>query len=185
MNQIYSHNFYSIITPPNKEELLKEISNIPKSLDQYFSWKTGCEVETQRLDKNKISNLITPSLHLFLKNFNFEKSIDVELVDVWRNVYRKGCFQEIHDHIEDCDFSSVLFMDDPHKDFGKFYFYNRNITELSSSWRKILFPSGHNKIIEPQRGDILFFPSHMLHGVIPHKSHKTRTTITFNFKFVP
>ncbi len=181
---IYSHNFYSLITPPNKEDLLSKLKNIQKTKNQYFSWKTGCDVETERLDKNQISDLITPSLHLFLRDLDLKKTVDVELVDVWKNVYRKGCFQEIHDHIEDCDFSSVLFMDDQEKDFARFFFYNRNITELSSNWRKILFPYGHNYVIDHKKGDILFFPSHMLHGVMQHKSNKPRTTVTFNFKFM-
>lgn len=184
MKEIYCQNFYDIITPPNKKELLEKLSNISKSRDQFFSWKTGCNVETERIEKSEVSNLISPSVHVFLRNFKFIKTIDVELVDVWKNVYGKGCFQEIHDHIDDCDFSSVLFMNEPSENFGKFYFYNRNITEISQSWRKLLFPYGYNKIIEPQKGDILFFPSHMLHGVIPHKSNKTRTTFTFNFKFM-
>ena len=35
-------------------------------------------------------------------------------------------------------------------------------------------------IIEGKRGDILFFPSHMLHGVSPHKSDNPRITISGN-----
>ena len=34
--------------------------------------------------------------------------------------------------------------------------------------------------IEPDKGDILFFPSHMLHGVSPHKSDTPRVTISGN-----
>jgi uncharacterized protein (TIGR02466 family) len=184
MHNIYTQNFYSLITPPNKEELLSEIKNIPLSFEQFFSWKTGCEVETQRLDKNKLQNLITPTLHLFLKNFDFKQSIDIELVEVWKNVYKKGCFQEIHDHADNCDFASVFFMDDWHQDSAQFYFYNRNSTEVTTNWRKILYPNGHNFIVEPKKGDILFFPSYMLHGVTPHKSNKIRTTVAFNFKFL-
>ena len=41
---------------------------------------------------------------------------------------------------------------------------------------------GDSISIEPERGDILFFPSHMLHGVTPHKSDTPRITVSGNIK---
>ena len=34
--------------------------------------------------------------------------------------------------------------------------------------------------IEPDKGDIVFFPSHMIHGVSPHKSDNPRITVSGN-----
>ena len=33
-------------------------------------------------------------------------------------------------------------------------------------------------------GDIILFPSYLLHGVSPHKLRKPRTTISFNLQFI-
>ena len=33
-------------------------------------------------------------------------------------------------------------------------------------------------------GDILFFPSYMLHGVTQHRLRKPRTTVSFNIQFI-
>ena len=37
-----------------------------------------------------------------------------------------------------------------------------------------------NSTIEEKKGDILFFPSHMIHGVTPHQSDIPRITISGN-----
>ena len=34
--------------------------------------------------------------------------------------------------------------------------------------------------IEAEKGDIVFFPSHMIHGVSPHKSDNPRITVSGN-----
>ena len=185
IHQLYLQNFYYIISPPNKKELVDSCINEKLSTDQSFLWKKSCSVETKRIEKERISTLIVPSLQLFLKNFDIKSScMDIQITDIWMNTYKKGDFQEIHDHSDGSDFSAVLFLDDHESDFSNFYFYNRNSVEITNSWRKILYPKGYNITINPKKGDFLFFPSHILHGVTPHKSHKKRRTISFNFKFL-
>ena len=39
-------------------------------------------------------------------------------------------------------------------------------------------------VIIPKAGDIIFFPSYMLHGVTPHRMEEPRTTIAFNLRFI-
>ena len=70
----------------------------------------------------------------------------------------------------------VYFMNDG----DEFYFYDRNSTSLTHSIKDLI---GYKNTygIESKAGDIMFFPSHMLHGVSPIKNDATRITMSVNF----
>ena len=63
--------------------------------------------------------------------------------------------------------------------FAEFYFVDRIIDPTPHSLKKLLkmedlwYP-------EVNKGDIVIFPAHMLHGVSPHKSDVVRKTLSFN-----
>ena len=61
----------------------------------------------------------------------------------------------------------------------EFYFYDRNSINLSRSMKKLL-NYGDSYTVRAESGDIMFFPSHMLHGVCPSKTLE-RTTMSVNF----
>ena len=179
MTKIFSSYFYSIIEPPNKEELLNIAENPPLHERQYFEWSEDCSVNVERLPYDVFGKLINPSLIEFQKEFQIDRPFAVE--DIWKPTYTKGSYQEIHDH-SGCEISCVLFLDDLEEDGSKFFFYNRHSSELSLSWLEYL-PDVHptNYYIDYKRGDAIFFPSYMLHGVSCHRSDNRRRTIAFNF----
>ncbi len=179
MTTIFSSYFYSIIEPPNKEELLNIAENPPLHEKQYFEWSEDCSVSVERLPYDVFGKLITPSLIEFQKEFQIDRPFAVE--DIWKTTYTRGSYQEIHDH-SGCEISCVLFLDDLEEDGSKFFFYNRHSSELSLSWLEYL-PDQHptNYYVDYKRGDAIFFPSYMLHGVTCHRSDKQRRTVAFNF----
>ena len=67
---------------------------------------------------------------------------------------------------------------------GNFYFYNRHAIELLKPQQQLisnLFDTSYLSFVPSVvKGDILIFPSYLMHGVTMHKSEKTRTTISFN-----
>ena len=64
-------------------------------------------------------------------------------------------------------------------DGDEFYFYDRNSSQLTPSIKRLVdYSNAHG--IKAKAGDILFFPSHMLHGVSPHRLDTPRTTISGN-----
>ena len=73
-------------------------------------------------------------------------------------------------------------MDDYKENDAKFYFLNERSRVTSEAWTGLSDTMGDSISIEPERGDILFFPSHMLHGVTPHKSDTPRITVSGNIK---
>ena len=106
---------------------------------------------------------------------NYTFTID----EVWKNTYHRYYHQEQHDH-QGYELSFVIFMNDFHEDDAHFYFVNERNRVTPPDWADMCYGMPENLIIEPKRGDILFFPSHMLHGVSPHKSDTPRITISGN-----
>ena len=190
IHRIFPLHFYSLFPAPNKEEIFETLKNIKvnREATDKIRWNSQCKVEVEVLDKKVVENLLRPSLDKFFSMM--ESSIDINLVvkflSAWRNTYRKGGFQELHDHVdgeglEDCHLSGCIFLDDFHLDASRFYFYNRHLSEVPVLWRK-LNKLSHSFGLKPKAGDVLFFPSYMLHGVTLHKLMKPRRTISFNIQ---
>ena len=188
IRNIFSNNFYSLFAAPNRGDIFESLKNIKvdRVATKKVTWNTGCNVDVEILDKEAIENLFLPSLNIFFSKLESNNTnVEVKLLSVWRNTYQKGGFQDMHDHLdgddEECHLSGCFFLDDYHKDAGNFYFYNRHSSEVPVLWRRLNthWPSLY---VEQKAGDILFFPSYMLHGVSLHKIRKPRTTISFNMK---
>lgn len=166
-----------LITPPNKDEVIEAAENIQlkPSNDQEFSWGNRCLSKKERIEPTEIFQLIKPSFQIFKDSIS-NRSIGLKLTDAWRNIYYKGYHQEVHDH-SDADLSAVLFLNDYEKGSGEFYFFDRYSSEINGIWDKIL---SRNDSINYKAGDIIFFPSYMLHGVTPLISGE-RVSFAFNF----
>ena len=145
-------------------------------------WAKACSVKVEGLFTDDLMPYIAPTVNNFLKGANMSYK-DLKVNQPWRNTYEKGGFQELHDH-GDAFLSGCIFLDNPDPDFGNFYFYNRHSIELLKPQRQLidnLFGTSYLSFIpNVLKGDILIFPSYMMHGVTMHKSEKIRRTISFN-----
>jgi len=171
---IFANNFYHLITPSHNKLLGKTLDLYS---DQNFSWGEACIVEKERIDPYSILEILEPFTWQLMKEMGV--SLELQLTDVWRNTYYKGSFQEPHDH-PFCALSAVIFLDDCNpEDGGRFYFKDRHQYELGP-WAQLFNVDIH--YVQYKKGDILFFPSYMVHGVTPYKSKsKTRQTISINY----
>lgn len=122
---------------------------------------------------DNIKNLITI---LCRPNFNL---MNLELKVAWTIYGQKYGFHEFHNHIgwAKTDISAVLFLKTPQK--------NENLTgELHFVMRE---ENKNNdlslKRYAPEEGDLIFFPSHVLHGTTP-QSEGLRHTLNMDFKIV-
>jgi len=185
MLDVITHNYFSLIDPPNKEDLLSNIENLNLTENQEFSWVDGCSIEVERLDlREDFIPLFKPSLSIFFNELELDcrkANLSIYCHEIWRNTYKKGCFQEVHHHTP-FHLSGCLFLTDEQEDDGKFFFYNQGYTEVYREWRDLGF-SGDRKTIRAERGKLLLFPSYMLHGVSVHKSNNIRKTVSFNLIF--
>ena len=170
INHIFSNGWFSLITPPNKKDLIRGVKRASVREDYKIKWDKDCKVKTQPLDEEELSSVLIPSIKLFLDQLDRDLSgLKVELTSIWRNIYKKGYYQEIHNHItvEGCNISAVLFLEDYHPKASHLYLYNKHGSDVD---------------IKPNAGQIIFFPSHLLHGVTHHQLGSPRTTIAFNLK---
>ena len=101
------------------------------------------------------------------------------MYDPWLNLQKKGYYQEIHDHAG-LDISSVFFANDG-IDFGKFFFVDRHSCNFSEEYEDLISYTNHHQP-SVKRGDIIFFSSHLLHGVSSHENDEIRKTLSVNFK---
>ena len=177
------HHFYSIIDPPNKKDLLFLLESANLNTNNTPDWVNHCNIKFERVEINQnLWETLYPSLDIFFKEVNLNtQNLKLSINDIWKNTYKKGFFQETHDHLP-LHLSGVIFLTDEQKDDGKFFFFNQHASEISKEWRDIGL-SAQKHYIKAEKGKILLFPSYMLHGVSMHKTNNPRKTVAFNIEF--
>lgn len=176
MKTIFPINFYYQFQAPNSQEFISFLDQIECKKDPQ-EWNKLCLLDTTKIEIPDVISYLNPSIKIFLNQIKYKGSINLQRP--WVNFYQKGYFQEIHDHLPGSDFSCVFFVNGG-ENFSNFYFWNKNYNDSSSNVNKIM-NFGRMNTINTKPGDILFFPSHLFHGVTPHNSDTVRKTLSFNF----
>ena len=163
----------------------------------------GCEIEGKEIkfdyifsELNKHINIFTGLLGIdskFTYNICMDSSCKKLHNDTWINMYNKGHYQDEHFHMIDEDdeeyeghptsyFSFTYFAKyDPQKD-GKFTFIDPSPGPmLFEQWSNQCRYFKQEIIPEVKEGDILIFPSHMIHKVSEQMTVGPRITFSGNF----
>ena len=183
------NDFYSVVKPENKNEIIEHCLNAIELPKQDFDWGDECLSEKVYLKLTGFTEILKPYVIKVLSEVVDEgMAYGFSVDEVWKNTYHRYYHQEVHDH-QGYELSFVIFMNDYQENDAKFYFVNERIRVTSSNWTNLCSGATgampDNLEIEPDKGDILFFPSHMLHGVSPHKSDTPRVTISGNIRIQP
>jgi len=105
----------------------KEIEDIVNSLTEddidndAFNWGYNCDMDRTPVRDSNIYPLISDNLQAFAEGIGLK--IKAKIWEPWLNSYKKGQYQEIHDHAEHI-FGAVVFINEG-IDFAKFYFMDR------------------------------------------------------------
>ena len=174
----FNSNFFYKYQAVNAEEFIKEVEACSSQWidNTNFTWGIHSDSDKVPLKLRDFEYLMKPNIDMLIDEIGSD--ITPKYSDPWINMYTRGQYQEIHDH-HGVDFASVFFANDG-EDFAKFYFHNRHSIDMSARNKKI-FKTGERSEINTKAGDIIFFPSHMLHGVSPHNSDVVRKTFAVNF----
>ena len=177
----FHNDFYSLVSPKNKNEIVKHCLNpfleLPKD-DENFEWGSECLSEKVGLKPIGFTELLEPYIIQVLNGIIDEGTpYGFTIEEVWKNTYHRYYHQEQHDHLG-YELSFVIFMNDSQENAARLYFVNERIRVTSPSWIDMSTLMGDNFSIEERKGDIIFFPSHMLHGVSPHRLDTPRTKIS-------
>ena len=170
--------FYTIFSAPNADELIEFVNKTSDTKDidnDHFEWGSKCKIDRIPIPWQDAIELYKPSIELLYKELN--KSFSYTLFDPWINLYKKGYYQEIHAH-KGYDISSVFFANDG-DNFSELFFSDRNSIGFSYKYEQLI---SYNSIfnLKYKKGDIVFFPSHLLHGVTAHESDEIRKTMSVN-----
>lgn len=178
MKQCFSSYFYFQYRMPNFDVLVDRLKTASKYNDDNFTWGDLCKIDRESLVIDDWCDLLSQPMQLLSQDLGL--TITARLSHPWVNLYDRGGFQEIHYH-DDCDIAAVICLNDG-PDFSKFYFWDGHHTDYSHAWIKMMPKLGWSNIYYPdiKAGDIIFFPSHMFHGVTPHNSDTIRKTMSFN-----
>ena len=185
---IFPRQFFGVIDPPNKEEVLDVFGKDDYLIEGNCKWDHGqCRVKTEYFSVEKVASVLQHAIRQFFNEFftdfnkNFKRDtieLNLKIPEIWRNTYEEGYFQEIHDHFPH-DIAAVIFLDDPTEGSAEFYFFDNHQTEVTPNWRDLIFKNSQRNIMPP-KGSFLFFPGHVMHGVSFHKLNTIRRTVSFN-----
>ena len=181
MIDLKGNYFYSQYPYKKLDQLKQKIEELEPEKNPGYSWGNFCSLKREAYLANDFKELLLQPVEYFA--FETGMGFDVEALDPWVNKYEKGHFQEIHNH-PTADLAVVVFLNDG-PDFGQFYFHDIGHTQFNPAWYPILekLDRGSIWIPEVKAGDVIVFPSHMMHGVSPHKSDIVRETFAYNVIF--
>jgi co-chaperonin GroES (HSP10) len=97
-----------------------------------------------------------------------------KIEDIWTVKYETGDFHSIHNHSKS-NISGILYFDYDEKEHTP-----TNILVGENSITKV------TDVVTPSvvEGDIILFPSNMMHFTLPNKSNKVRTVVSFDISLV-
>jgi|LakMenE18May11ns_1017448.scaffolds.fasta_scaffold9674414_3 hypothetical protein len=157
-----------------KKEILPKIKKDIKTLKNNVEWH--CEIISSfgqhkefLLDEFFLNQIVWNSMDEMLNNLDFwikfpKKSY---LEEIWYNHYEKNIhYQETHHH-RPSDFSGIYFIELEGKNTTTFY--HHHISQMLEQ----------NKTLDKiKEGDVVIFPSSLMHSV--RKSNCKKTSISFN-----
>lgn len=107
-------------------------------------------------------------IDVYLKEANVERSYEIE--SLWVNVQKRGEYQPHHKHSGDISYNLILDQPKGLGESGVLYFsYGEK-----QAFNKTLYR------VEPERGDLILFPSWVTHYVYPTTSTQERITAAGN-----
>lgn len=167
-----------------KEKVETDIESFSDTNKNNVRWNKDCNVDViDNLNPEDYFQYVENPLHYIAEELrDHSKDLRKPIVDItfnfsspWINIYSEKSFQEPHTHLPDA-LAVVLFLNDS-EDYGKFYFLNPTV--YPAPWNTI-----RPQVLKPEveAGELIIFPTYMLHGVTAHRSKEQRKTMAFNVK---
>jgi hypothetical protein len=176
-----------------KDLLVPNIINNSQYLNIPNEWTTH-KVKTSFSGEPKGLEILyndSPYQKILFRNYSecmdkiFDRDYEILIPKIWYNVYLDGEYQEQHDHLgtplNPCHFSCIHFLSYNPAEHSPPQFIDplSQLRNLSIE----LDRNNYGEIYVPkiEEGDLLMFPSYLLHSVLPcKKTDYPRITISFN-----
>jgi len=170
-----------------KSILVKNILNNTENLEIPETWTTDKILTSFSEEPDIIKNnkILLENTYLDCISEIFDREVEVDIKNIWYNVYLNGEYQEDHDHLggifNPIHFSFIHFLC-----FDKLDHKPPEFRDPLSQLRNLSLELDSNKCGEvyiPQinEGDLLMFPSYLQHSVpAGKKTSYPRITLSFN-----
>lgn len=170
-NKMQEDDSYSDLTHFNKRNQLSLGEKTYNFIDNY-----NCINLKSRIEKYALEYVIQSGW-----SGKWEGESPIWLRDSWLNVFETGDFHSQHCH-PGYSISGVYYYR-VDESFGSISFSNPNPLMFSCS-----FPQGNvcpqHSVITPTRGDLLFFPSWMIHSTLKNSNEEDRISVAFNIDLI-
>lgn len=148
----------------------------------------GWQSDDQKIFDEKLSTLrgfFQQCLQGVLQQNRYREGSELILVNGWANINRRGHFNMPHVHGR-CDWSMAYYFDGVGSEQGPIYFTDPVLERAANGATEYFVeqPSEEQlSIVEihPSAGELIVFPSWLLHGVKPNHSTEPRITFSCNF----
>jgi len=142
--------------------LLEKTKSIPRDHSNVKAFHTDWDWEPKNLKIKNLKSFIISELKKFYRiAFKDGTSYPIVCKNFWANVYSKGDYAEIHDHVP-FHFSFAYFL-------------------KCEEYHSPLFFSESGRGVLPSEGRFVVFPSHLKHHVPEQMHDDTRVTLSGNF----
>lgn len=175
--------FPSLVVVSTLDSIVQELREVETYKYHTVSLSGGSSTENYKVlekfpDSKKV---ILESFHKFTKevlgyNTNFAISTS------WGTKHRQHESSDLHNH-KNCYYSAVLYLDDI-EEGGTLCFNSLGLERSSYLIERSSTPNPFNTdsfFIQPQKNTIVFFPSYLMHKVMPYEGKKDRHSIALNF----
>lgn len=170
----------------NPEPRVRRNQTLFESRFDLFQWPEGCVQE--------LKNFCLAKLYKLIGQINgYDQKMLGEMhfgLESWFHITRRGGYFGAHNHANH-SWSGVYCVkhedDDPSTDSGKLCFINPNIAGtmyLDASLTKMQRPYSLSPLMmRLVPGQLVLFPSWVLHEVMPYEGDSERITVAFNARF--
>lgn len=184
-------------TPVYKTNILfneKEQYFLKNKLDKlnYIKYDSGNGYSTKQKNILNVPSLfnikrqINKHTYQYVFNTLCLNKIDLYITSSWINLHQKGNYAQPHIH-QNSIFSGVLYLEVPNENCGQITFHFP--FQLPTFTSNTIYPGVKNRNIynshswgfNPKSGDLLIFPSHLMHDVGINQSNQNRYSLSFNY----
>lgn len=152
-----------------KQDVRKNVGN-KNSVDTYV---------LKNLELKEIYDFIEESVRkYFLDVYCPPEKTKIKITQSWLNYTKKDEFHHKHSHPN--SFISGVFYFQTDENLDKIYFYNDRNNQFSLYSKEWNSWNSSSWWFESKQGNLILFPSSLMHSVLPVESEKERISLSFN-----
>ena len=137
-------------------------------------------LEDEPLYKDLIDRL-APKIRNVVYQFNYVDNSQIEILQCWININRKGHLNMPHTHPK-CDFAGIYYIKSDEKTPIGFKNPDVLVREEKFKCKEYNSYNGPSHMYYPKTNDFIMFPAHIEHWVDPNRSDTPRIALAFNVK---